>query len=110
MSFSQKWGACLGLGSIFFAVGLLEDLVGEPGLEAVVVHELFEELGVVVHDRNDRIVQGLIVLDPSVLLVRVLLGILVRNICVDDRREIFGDYLSDAVLISPRDVAKQFVE
>ena len=55
--------------------GQIEHRVGHPALESLVVHELLEQLGVVLHDARHHPQQRLAVLDPRVLVVRVPPGV-----------------------------------
>lgn len=57
-------------------VGHSEYRVCEPASEGIVVLELLKELGVVFKERGDDAFERLIVLDPSVLTIGVLLGVL----------------------------------
>src|SRR6185503_1000724 len=91
-------------------VGDAEYGVGEPALEFWVVAELFEELSVVFHHAHDDAPERLIVLDPGVLFVRVLLGVLVGDVRRDLLRDFLGDELPDSVGVFPRYVAELVVE
>jgi len=55
--------------------------VCHPTAEGLVVHELLEELGVVLEDGGHDSAEGLVVLDAGVLLVGILLGVLVGGVC-----------------------------
>ena len=50
-------------------ISQLKHRIGHPALKALVVHELLEELGVVLHQRGHHPPQRPIVLNPCVLLV-----------------------------------------
>jgi hypothetical protein len=50
-------------------VGQPKHRIGHPALEALVVHELLEQLGVVLDDGGHHPQQGLVVFNPGVLLV-----------------------------------------
>ncbi len=57
-----------------------EDGVRHSALEAVVVQELLEQFGVVLHDSGHDPDEGLVVLDAGVLLVGVLPGVLAGGV------------------------------
>src|SRR5882672_6586535 len=75
-------------------IGQSEHRIRQPPPERLVVHELFEQLGVVLEHRRHDARERLIVLDAGVLLVGVLLGILVGGV----GRYAAGDVLRDQLV------------
>ena len=80
--------------------------IGQPALEFRVIAELLEELRVVLHHPDDHPRQRLVVLDPSVLLVGVLLRISIGGVGRDFLRDLIGDQLPDSVGVRPRNIAE----
>lgn len=87
-----------------------EDRVGHPSLESVVVHELLEELRVILHQGQHGSLQGLVVLNSGILLVGVSLGVLVGGVLGNPGGNRFGDELSDPIGVLPRDITEVIVE
>lgn len=89
-------------------VGRVEYRVGQPAVEAGIVAELFEQLGVILqqvrHDALERIAMIRLGALPVIsgLCVLVHLGY--------TRGDFFGDDMADTVAIFPVDVSEQFVE
>ena len=85
--------------------GQLENRVGHPPLESLVVHELLEQLGVVLHQGGHEPEQRLAVLDAGVLVVGVLPGIPGRGVlghAGPDRRRTRGRSRGDSRRSGPR--------
>jgi hypothetical protein len=91
-------------------IGQAEDCVGHPPLERLVVHELFEELRVVLkhgrHDAHERF----IVLDAGVLFIRVLSCVLVGRIDCHAGRDVLRNELVHPVGVRPGDIAELVIE
>ena len=90
--------------------GQLEHGVGHPALEAVVVHELFEELVVVLHHRGHHAQQRLVVFDAGVLAIRVLMGVPEGGVLRHPGGNGLGDELPHAVRVFPLDIAEEVIE
>src|SRR5208283_2830774 len=84
--------------------------IGEPALEFWIIAELFEQLGVVLHQSDDDAAERLVVLDPRVLFVGILFGILISDIRCDLIRDLGRDELANAVCILPGDIPEEIVE
>ena len=84
--------------------------IGQPALEAFIIHELFEQFVVVLHDRGHYPLQCLVMLDAGVLSVRILLRILESSVRGYPRRNRLGNQLPHAVDIVPQDIAEKVVE
>lgn len=67
----QRRSACS-----FLVVGQTKDRIRHPPFEPLVVHELFEQLGVILHHCRHYAGQRLVVLNAGVLFVGVLLAFL----------------------------------
>ena len=84
--------------------------IGQPALETLVIHELFEQLGVVLHHRGHHTQQRLVVLNAGILSVRVLLGVLEGRVLSHPGRNGLGNELPHTVGVVPVDVAEEIVE
>ena len=91
-------------------VGDREDRIRQPPPERLVVAELLEQLRVVLQQRRHHPPERLVVLDPRVLLVGVLLGVLVGPVGRHAFRDVLRDESVDAVAIGPGDVPELVVE
>ena len=79
------------------------------GLEARVVHELLEQLGVVAHHGGHHAQQRLVVLDARVLPVRGALDVAEGGVLPHPVGDGLDDELPHAVGVLPPDVAEVFV-
>ena len=82
----QPWGAVLLIPGrrlvlgLRWRIGQSEDVIRQPSPEPLVVCELLEELHVVVKHGSHHALQGLVMLDPGVLPVGVLPGVVVGGV------------------------------
>src|SRR5260370_24281138 len=81
-----------------------------PALEARVVAEEAEQIGVVLHQPDNDAPQRLVVLDPGILLVRVFPCILVGGIDRNPLRDLLGDQAAYAIAVRPGNVSPLVVK
>ena len=91
-------------------IGGPEDRVRQPFLEAGVVAELLEQLGVVFQHPNDHISKRPVVLQPRRRLVGVSHGILVSLVGGHLRGDFLRDDLPNPVCVLPVNIAELIVE
>src|SRR4051794_23837968 len=87
-----------------------EHSIAEPPLKIGIVAELFEQLGVIFHEADDYACERLVVLDPSVLLVGVLLRVLIGFVRRNLLWNLVRNQLANPVGILPGDVAELVIE
>src|SRR5689334_21413110 len=76
-----------------------ENRIRQPPPETLVVHELLEQLRVILQHGGHHARQCLVVLDAGVLLVRILLGVLVSLVRGDPVRDVLSNQLVHSVRI-----------
>src|SRR5271157_5785544 len=82
----------------------------QPLLERRVLAELSVQFGVILQKVDDDAFERQVVLNASVLFVRVLHGVLIRPVCGHLGRDLLTDHFPDLVAVLPVDVAELLVE
>ena len=84
--------------------------LSHPTLEAVVVHELLEQFGIILDERRHDTRERLAVLNASIVLIGVLASVLERSVLGDSKRNGLRDHLLHPVGVLPRDGTEQVIE
>jgi hypothetical protein len=89
---------------------MVYDLSSFTSFEFRIVAELLEQLSIILHQSNNDTRKHLIVLDASVLLIRVLLGVLISYIRRNLVWDVGLDQFPNAIGVLPSNVAEEIVE
>ena len=84
--------------------------LSHPTLEAVVVHELLEQFGIILDERRHDTSERLAVLNASIVLIGVLASVLERRVLGNSKRNGLRDHLLHPVGVLPRDGTEQVIE